>query len=159
MCMRNIMLFLILDVFIVMIKELYINVKILNNSFFNLYNKDKRYFIDGMYIFRVGKFDVSFVNFICVNNSNNLVLRCIKIFFNLIKVNIKNLLFIELKVRSGKGGVVLVVCKCYFFLVVINIIFVNIFVNFGGGVIFFDVFVKGNLRLNFINVNFMNCDV
>ena len=157
-CTRNTMPFLILDVLTAMTKELYTNVKILNNSFSNSHNKDKRHFTDGMYISRAGKPDVSFVNFICANNSNNLALRCIKISSNSTKVNIKNSLFIELKVRSGKGGAVSVVCKRHSSLVVTNTTFANTSANFGGGAIFLDASVKGNLRLNLTNVNFTNCD-
>lgn len=62
---------------------------------------------------------------------------------------------------KGNGGVIFFELKKYVFLVVINIVFKRNKVNVGG-VVYFNVdccVILGNIRLSFINVNFIDCVV
>ena len=162
---KNKMPFLVSDLPTTVTKEVFRNMKLVNNNLSIAFNvaKNKRHFTDALYISRASKTDVSFVNFVCANNSNDHALRCIKISSDSAKVNIENSLFAGLKVTRAKGGAVSVVCKLHSSLVVTNTTFENTTADFGGGAIFFDTSVKHSsktlaLRVNFTNVNFSKCE-
>lgn len=122
-CIGNWVFFVVLDLFILVIKEIYNCVKLLNNSVEFIVNMKNECFKDSMYIFSVRKFIVKFVDLCCVNNISNQDLRCVKIYVKEVKVVIENLLFVGYNVLNGKGGSVFIEFKLYVFLVVIEILF------------------------------------
>lgn len=70
-CVGNWVLFVVLDFGVVVIKEIYSYIELVDNNLKMFFSKKSRCFKDSMYIFWIRKVDVMFIYVYCVNNKND----------------------------------------------------------------------------------------
>ena len=140
-------------------KEIYSNVKVVNNNIRTQTNDDrimKRHSPDSMFTFRTKRSQITIKELHCAENRNSQSLRCIKVQSFDAKINVANSVFLGHSVLKDRGAALYVETEQRASLEVFNTTFERNRANIGGAL--FTSSKGGSLKLNLTNINFTRCE-